>query len=99
MDDNRFLIHLKIAGKSYGLWINRKDEEIARNAAKLITYKVDQYRKAFSSEHVDEKDLLAMVTLQLCMDKLRLENKNDTSPFAEKIQQLTNELELFLRDE
>ncbi len=99
MDDNKFLIHLKIAEKTYGLWINRKDEEVAREAAKLIGKKIDLYKKAFSSEHIDEKDLLAMVALQLSMDKLRLEKRNDTSPFADKIQQLTEELELFLKDE
>ena len=99
MDNNKFLIHLKIAGKNYGLRINREEEELARNAAKLISYKIDRYRKTFSADHVDEKDLLAMVTLQLSMDKLKLEKKNDTSPFSEKIQQLTIELESFLKDE
>jgi cell division protein ZapA len=99
MDNNKFLIHLKIAGKNYGIRINREDEELAREAARSIAHKMDLYRKAFSSDHVEEKDLLAMVSLHLSMDKLRLEKIKDTSPFAEKIQQLTEELELFLKDE
>lgn len=99
MDNNKFLIHLKIAGKKYGLRINRSDEELARDAERLITQKIDRYRKTFSADYVDEKDLLAMVALQLSMDKIKLEKKKDTSPFSEKIQQLTDELESFLKDE
>jgi len=99
MDNNKILIQLEIAGKNYRLWINREDEELTRNAAKLISYKIGRYRKKFSADYVDEKDLLAMATLQLSMDKLKLEKKNDTSPFSEKIQQLTIELESFLKDE
>ncbi|MDR0429732.1 MAG: cell division protein ZapA [Tannerellaceae bacterium] len=98
MDDDKFLIHFKIAGKTYGLWINRKDEELTRGAAKQINDKMNQYRAVFSSEEVDVKDLLAMVTLQLSIENLRLEEKNDTAPYAEKVLQLTNELELYLKD-
>ena len=46
----------------------------------------------------DIKDLLAMVTFQLSVENLKLEDKNDTSPFTEKIQELTDELESYLKD-
>ncbi len=98
MDEDKFLIHLKIAEKEYGLWINRKDEQLARDAAKQIRNKMIQYRQAFSKSDVDVKDLLAMVALQLSMDNLTLEDKNDTAPFTEKIKQLTVELETYLKD-
>ena len=75
--DDKFLIHLDIAEKSYGLWIDRKDEQLARDAA---------------------KDLLAMVAFQLSMTNLQLEDKNDTSPITDKIQELTGELEQYLKD-
>jgi len=55
-----------------------------------------RYRKKYSD--VDVKDLLAMVTFQLSVENLKLEDKNDTSPFTEKIQELTDELESFLKD-
>lgn len=98
MDENKFLIHLKIAEKTYGLWIYRKDEELTREAAKQIAEKINQYRAVFLSEEVDVKDLLAMVALQLSIENLKLEEKNDTIPFTDKIQQLTNELESYLKD-
>jgi cell division protein ZapA len=98
MDENKFLIHVKIAEKTYGLWIYRNDEQLTREAAKQIAEKIDQYRAVFLSEEVDVKDLLAMVTLQLSIENLRLEGKSDTSPFIDKIRELTNELETYLKD-
>lgn len=98
MDDNKFLIHLEIADKSYGLWIRREDEELARKAAKQIKEKIRQYGQNFSQSHVDVKDLLAMVAFQLSMNNLQLEDKNDTTPFTEKIIQLNEELESYLKD-
>ena len=94
--DDKFLIHVEIAGKRYGIRINRSEEQVAREAVRQIRKKMDQYRKKYSD--VDVKDLLAMVTFQLSVENLKLEDKNDTSPFTEKIQELTDELESYLKD-
>ena len=96
--DDKFLIYLEIAEKSYGLWIDRKDEKLARDAAKQIRNKINQYRQNFAQSDVDVKDLLAMVAFQLSMNNLQLEDKNDTSPITDKIQELTGELEQYLKD-
>lgn len=94
--DEKFLIHVEIAGKGYGVKINRNEEQVAREAVLQIRKKMDQYRKKYSE--VDVKDLLAMVAFQLSIENLQLEDKNDTSPFTEKMQELTGELEKFLKD-
>jgi len=96
--DDKFLIHVEIAEKSYGLWINREDEELARDAAKQIRLKINQYRLKFAKSNLDVKDLLAMVAFQLSMNNLQLEDRNDTDPFTDKIQQITTELEMYLKD-
>ena len=96
--DDKFLIHLDIAEKSYCLWIDRKDEQLARDAAKQIRNKINQYRQNFAQSDVDVKDLLAMVAFQLSMTNLQLEDKNDTSPITDKVQELTSELEKYLKD-
>ena len=54
--DDKFLIHVEIAGKSYGIRINRSEEQVAREAVRQIRKKMDQYRKKYSD--VDVKDLL-----------------------------------------
>lgn len=94
--DDKFLIHVEIAGKSYGVRIDRNDEQVAREAVRQIRKKMDQYRKKYSE--VDVKDLLAMVTFQLSVENLMLEDRNDTSPFTERIQELTDKLESYLKD-
>ncbi len=100
MNDNVFKIHVDIAGKNYGLTINRSEEELVREAAKQIRQQMMQYRKKFSGEpDLTDKELLAMVTLQLSIENLKNEHRNDTSPFTEKILELTQELEDYLKDE
>lgn len=94
--DDKFVIHVEIAGKKYGLTISPGDEELTRAAAKQIRNKINQYREYFNAADVDMKDLLAMVALQLSVDNLKLEDRNDVSPFVEKINTLNNKLEEYL---
>ena len=54
--DDKFLIHVDIADRSYGLWIDRSDEQLAREAAKQIRNKMLQYRNRFNKSDVDVKD-------------------------------------------
>lgn len=99
MDDDKFLIHIEIAEKSYGIWIKREEEQIVREAAKVIRNKMLQYRQRYAKSDVDVKDLLAMVALQLSIYNLQLKDKNDTVPFTDKIQELTNKMEVFLKEQ
>ena len=95
--DEEFLINIVIAGKKYPLTIKRHEEELVRAAADQINSKILQYRQHFAVE-VDTKDLLAMVTLQLSMSNLQLEDRNDTSPFAEKMRELGDEIDGYLNN-
>jgi cell division protein ZapA len=98
MDDKEFLnIHIEIARKAYSLRINREEEELARKAAKQIKTLFDQYQTKYPKS-ADEKDCLAMAALQLSIENLQLEKRNDTTPFVEKIQQMTNLLETYLEE-
>ena len=94
--DEEFLINIVIVGKKYPLTIKRHEEELVRAAADQINSKILQYRQHFAVE-VDTKDLLAMVAFQLSMHNLELEKRNDTNPFTDKIQELTTELEGYLK--
>jgi cell division protein ZapA len=96
--DDKFLIHVEIAGKEYGIRIKRSEEELIRNAAKQIRMKLTQYRSAYTKPDLTEKDFLAMVALHLSIENLTLEDRNDTSPFTDKIIQLTDELDAYLKE-
>ena len=97
--DDEFLITIKIAERHVcQLRIKRAEEEIMRKAASEIERKIRQYRQRFSAEaKLDTDDLLAMVAFQLSLTNLQLENLHDTSPITDKVQQLTNELEDYLK--
>lgn len=94
--DEKFLIHVEIADKQYGLWIRRDEEEFVREAAKRLRKKINECRQNYTKSDLDMKDLLAMVALQLSVYSLLLEKENDMAPFTEKIEQLTSELEMYL---
>lgn len=94
--DNMFLINIDIAGKKYPLPIRREEEELVRAAAAQINKKVLQYQTAYPGI-VDVRDLLAFVAIQLSITNLKLESKNDTGPFIDKMQQLNGELEEYLK--
>ena len=97
--DDEFLITIKIDERHvFQLRIKRAEEEIMRKAASEIERKIRQYRQRFSAEaKLDTDDLLAMVAFQLSLTNLQLENLHDTSPITDKVQQLTNELEDYLK--
>jgi cell division protein ZapA len=96
--DGKKVYTFKVADKRYGLWIYREEEELIRKAERQIEWKIDQYRTAYLSEEVNVKDLLAMTALQLSIEYLKLEEKNDTTPFTSKLQELIDLLETYLKD-
>ncbi|MDR0537081.1 MAG: cell division protein ZapA [Tannerellaceae bacterium] len=93
--DNKFLIHIDIADKQYPLWIERTDEELARNAAKQVKAKYIRCRNHYAKS-VEERDLLAMVAFQLSKENLLLENRNDTTPYAEVLKRMVERIDACL---
>lgn len=99
MKANEFIIHLEIAGKKYPVTLRRGDvrtERRVRIAAKRVQQMYLE-RKSQFSKVVDDKDLLAMVAIQLATDMIPLEERNETRPFTDNIRRLTNELENYLK--
>jgi cell division protein ZapA len=93
--DEKFLI--EIAGRRYPITIRRDEEEIMRAAARQIDKKLLQYQSKYDSVYTT-RDWLALIALQLSADNLRMEEKQDTSPFEKKIRELTDELDRYLKD-
>ena len=95
--DGKFHIKLQIVGRYYPLLIERKDEERFRKAAKLINDKVAQYKLRYKDK--DNQDFLSMAALQFVLKELDLEEKIDERPVVSAIQELTDELEAFVKKE
>lgn len=71
----KLAVTVVIAGRPYRLTINKKDEELVRNAAKQIEVKMKDYAKDYAFK--DHQDLLAMVALQFATSTLTYENDAD----------------------
>lgn len=93
--DDKIKIKLMIVDTYYPMTIEREDEGLVRKAAKQVNDKLNKYRTYFPN--LEPEKFLAMVALELSTDHLRLENKNDTSPYTERIKELTEELENYFR--
>ena len=100
MEKNEYVIKLKIADKVYSMKIKRGDEQEEywiRKAAKRVEQYVNEYKNHFAKS-VENRDLLAMVAVQLANHVDHWEERNDTEPFTRKILQLTEMLDDYLKD-
>lgn len=92
--DDQIKINLQIADNNYPLTIKRSDEEMVRKAAKQVNLKLNKYRERYPTLGLEK--VLGMVAYDLSLEILKLEDKNDTVPYTEKMKELTEELEEYL---
>ncbi len=89
-----FTINILLNGVRMPLKIRREDEEIYRNAEKIVNKYLEQYRTQFSQRSMEE--ILTLVVFQVAV-VLAKQNKNqDINPLAEKIEELNKELKELL---
>lgn len=89
-----FTINILLNGMRMPLKIRREDEEIYRNAEKIVNKYLEQYRTQFSQRSMEE--ILTLVAFQVAV-VLAKQNKNqDINPLAEKIEELNKELKELL---
>lgn len=73
--DDLLNITLIIAERKYTLSIERKDEEIIRQAAKMINDRIKEFSQQY--QYTDKRDLLSMVTLRFTAALLKADATND----------------------
>ena len=95
--DDKLSIKVNVADRYYPLKIERRDEEKIRKAARLINEKVLQYKQRYLDK--DVQDFLAMAALQFVTRVIEMEDKTDVSPLEQKLQDLNEELEEYLKGE
>ncbi|MDE5677338.1 cell division protein ZapA [Phocaeicola sp.] len=89
--DDMMKIHLLIDNERYPLNIRREDEQLYRDAAKQINNKLNKYRSEWPN--LSPARHWAMVSLELAFENISIKDRNDTVPYLEKLQELTEELE------
>jgi len=92
MDDvNLFNINILLNGVRIPLKIHREDEEIYRNAEKIVNKYLRQYREMYSQRSMEE--ILTLVAFQIGVIVFKQGTDQDIEPLAEKILELNKELE------
>jgi cell division protein ZapA (FtsZ GTPase activity inhibitor) len=93
---NQLRIKVLIAGMTFFLRIDPRDEEAIRKAIKHIDDKLNVYRDRFPGQTTEK--YLAMVTLHLGTLYQQERMRTDTRPFEEKFEELSVKLDEFLAD-
>ena len=95
--NDKFKIHLEIAGRKYPLNIRREDEEIVRQAAALVNKELATYREQFGKDKSKSiYDFLAMTAIDLSHAYLRLRETRDVEIFTGIVREIDEELDSYL---
>ena len=93
---NRLRIKVLIAGMTFFLRIDPKEEEAIRKAVKHIDDKLNAYR-VYNAAATTEK-YLSMIALHIGVLYQQEKMRTDTRPFQKKFEELSNKLDEFLAD-
>lgn len=94
--NDQIKINLQMAGANYPLTIRREDEEMVREAAKQVDFRLNAYRAHYQS--VSPERIIAMVAYQFALENLQWKDRNDTRPYTAKIKELTEVLEAHFKE-
>lgn len=95
--NDKIKINLQLADSNYPLTIDREEEEVVREAAKQVNAKLNAYREVYKNLEPDK--IIAMVAYQFSLERLQLMQRNDTRPYADKVKELTELLDDYLKEE
>ena len=95
--NDKIKINLQIADSNYPLTINRQEEEMVREAAKQVNIRLNAYREYY--KNLEPEKIIAMVAYQFSLEKPQLMQRNDTTPYTEKVKELTELLEDYFQKE
>ncbi|MDR1681907.1 MAG: cell division protein ZapA [Candidatus Symbiothrix sp.] len=93
MNEDFFKIQLKLVDKYFPYTCKRSDEGIVRKAAKNLTDKYSAYSSRYSNANFQSEDILKLVGFHFSLEMQNRNNTEDLSPFVNKIEQLSRELE------
>ena len=89
---DKLQIRLHVYDTDLSVRIPREDEEYYRKSAKLIDDIVNSYTKIYKGRKSD-KEILYMALLDVALRYEKEEGKNDTQPYNEILEKLTDEIE------
>lgn len=94
--NDKIRINLNLAGTTYPVFINRKDEEIVREAAKQVNIRFNR-NQLEHPEMLPEK-VMAITAFELSLQMQDQKERNDTEPYTNKIKELTEVLDAHFKE-
>ncbi len=88
---DKIKINLELGSTYFPMTINREDEEKVRKAAHRVNIRLNAYRSHYGDLPLEQ--LMSMVAYQFSLEVVNLEDKNDTEPYINKIEELNALLE------
>lgn len=89
--DDKLVIRLIIGHQEHAITVPRSQEERFRKASKLINEKLGKYEQRYANQ--SQEKYMSIVLLDLAVALLQNENKQDTRPILDLLEQLTREIE------
>ena len=87
-------INILINGVRLPLTVKRDEEELYRNAEKIVVKFINDYQKLYSQKSYNE--ILTYAAFRLAVILNKQSSKQDLAPLAERIKELDNELATLL---
>jgi len=85
-------------GKKYPAKVSTTEEEaLVREATAKLRQKFIAYRQTYEAAELSDIDLLAMTAIDISTSHLKIEENKDAASFRTKIQQLSDELKVYLK--
>ncbi len=91
MNDDLLRIYLTIDKERYPLRVKAEEEAVYRAAGKLVEKTLQKYRNLFPEE--TENGHWTLTALELAYVNQSIEQRNDTAPYTQKLQQLMVDIE------
>ena len=88
---------MTMAGTIFPVRIIRENEEIVRKAAAMVDERINKYSEKWPD--VPREKVFAIVAYMFALESLQEKQRNDTTPYTDKISELTDELEDYLKSQ
>ena len=94
--NDQIKINLQMAGFTYPATIDRKDEEIVREAAKQVNIRFN--RNQLEHPEMSPEKVMAITAFELSLQMQDQKERNDTEPYTNKIKELTEVLDAHFKE-
>jgi len=93
------IIPYTLGGRKYSVTIDAEDEGLFRESIKQLEKKIFFYKQAYANARLSEVEMMTLVAVDLAFSHLKLETDKNTEHLTDKIQQVSDKLENYLKEQ